>query len=104
MSETRLLTCFVLGIALLTAGASSQPTPVQTFDPIEQGLEPTPLVASNFGLRIHLPAGSVVTSNVYNGELSYLITEGGPAPTWTMRVQTLTPSMIGKPRSRTTAS
>ncbi len=92
MSRTPLWTCFVLGVALLTARAGSQPPPAQTFDPIEQGLEPMPLVASNFGLRIHLPAGSVVTSNVYNGELSYLITEGGAAPTWTMRVQALTPS------------
>ena len=92
MTKTRLWTCFALSVALLTAQAGSQPTPVQSFDSIEQGLEPTPLVAANFGLRIHLPAGSVVTSNLYNGELSYLITEGGPAPTWTMRVQSLTPS------------
>ena len=92
MTKTRLWTCFALSVALVTARAGSQPTPLQTFDPIEQGLEPMPLVASNFGLRIHLPAGSVVTSNLYNGELSYLITEGGAAPTWTMRVQALTPS------------
>ena len=64
MSRTRLLTCFVLGVGLLTARAGSQPTPAQSSDLIEQGLEPTPLVASNFGLQIHLPAGSVVTSEI----------------------------------------
>ena len=92
MTRTRLSTCFVLGVAVLAAQAGSQSPLVQTADLIGQGLEPTPLVAATFGLRMHLPAGSVVTSNLYNGELSYLITEGGPAPTWTMRVQALTPS------------
>ena len=93
MPRTRLFTPLVLGVALLTGPARAQSTPAQPLDPVEQGLDRTPLVASNFGLRMHLPAGSVVTSDLRNSQLSYLITEGGEAPTWTMRIQPLTPAL-----------
>ena len=70
MPRTRLFTPMVLGVALLTGPARAQSTPAQPLDPVEQGLDRTPPVASNFGLRMHLPAGPVVTSDPRNSQRS----------------------------------
>lgn len=57
----------------------------------DDGLDPTPLVAEAIGLEMSVPAGSVVTTQMTDTGLVYLLADGGPAPTWSMRISTLTP-------------
>ncbi len=74
------LTAFVLSLPAIT-GAFAQP----------RGLEPEPLAAEAIGLRMYLPAGSVVTTQAVDQTISYLASD--PGATWSLRISTLTPAV-----------
>ncbi len=74
------LAAFILSVSVVT-GAFAQP----------RGLDPDPLIAEAVGLRMYLPAGSVVTTQVVGQTISYVA--GDPGATWSLRISSLAPAV-----------
>ena len=83
------LAAFILSVAVVT-GAFAQP----------RGLDPDPLVAEAVGLRMYLPAGTVVSTQTVGQTISYLASD--PGATWSLRIASLTPA-VAQPTARALA-
>lgn len=78
------------------AEPESQPLPAD-FDPRARGLEPTPFVADELGLSIHLPAGSTTIVDRSGGSPRITIQENAQPSRWSMLVQRVTGMQGGPP-------
>jgi hypothetical protein len=62
----------------------------------QQGLDPQPFSMDALGLKINLPATSIVGAEKINTQLVISVTDSQATPTWSIRIQ-LMPSTLEKP-------
>ncbi len=63
-----------------------EPPPLE-FDPVQRGLEATPLSVEALGLTIHLPIGARVSQERIAGRTNLSIQDGTDPPVWSVLVQ-----------------
>ena len=74
----------VTGLLLTVASLQARP---------QAPLDPVPLVAEPFGLRMSVPAGAIATTQLNQGRLTYLVSDAREAGTWGVRIGTLTSTL-----------
>ena len=80
----------MLVVCAITQGLSTEPP-----NPRAAGLDPEPLVAEAYGLTMHLPAGTTVTTQLTDQKLIYVFSDGREVGAWGMRLQPLVSSHPG---------
>ncbi|MHC4416059.1 MAG: hypothetical protein ACYS0G_12330 [Planctomycetota bacterium] len=85
-------------LALLTVLAATVWAPDSAGGRPQEGqaspaLDPVPLVAEAFGLKMSVPAGAVITSQATERGVTYLLTDGGEVGAWSMRIGALISSL-----------
>ncbi len=76
-------------LSVLMVCAISQSLSTEPPNPPAAVLDPEPLVAEAFGLSMHLPAGTTVTTQLTDEKLIYVFTDGREVGAWRMRLQPL---------------
>ncbi len=82
-------------LSVLLVCAISQSLSAGPPNPRAAGLEPEPLVAEAYGLKMHLPAGTTVTTQLTDQKLMYVFADGREVGAWGMRLQPLVSSRPG---------
>lgn len=83
----------LLATSLAAGPTTTPPADESSANATAAGLDPAPWVAEPLGLQMHVPAGAVITAQVVQGRVSYLIsgTRGGSA--WSMRIGSVTSTL-----------
>ena len=82
-------------LSVLLVCAISQSLSAGPPNPRAAGLEPEPLVAEAYGLKMHLPAGTTVATQLTDQKLMYVFADGREVGAWGMRLQPLVSSRPG---------
>ena len=82
-------------LSVLLVCAISQSLSAGPPNPRAAGLDPEPLVAEAYGLKMHLPAGTTVTTQLTDQKLMYVFADGREVGAWGMRLQPLVSSRPG---------